>query len=54
MPALSCGFHAGLTKEVTDKVGINYMANVGGAIHGHKDGTLKGALEIKKSIENLK
>lgn len=54
MPALSCGFHAGLTKEVTDKVGIDYMANVGGAIHGHKGGTLIGALEIKKSIENLK
>ena len=54
MPALSCGFHAGLTKMVTEKVGINYMANVGGAIHGHKDGTIAGALEIKNSIERLK
>jgi ribulose-bisphosphate carboxylase large chain len=53
MPALSCGFHAGLTKMVTDKVGINYMANVGGAIHGHKDGTTAGALEIKNSIDKI-
>jgi len=54
MPALSCGFNSSLTQIVTDKVGSNYMANVGGAIHGHKDGTLAGALKMKKSIEDLK
>ena len=54
MPALSCGFNSSLTQMVTDKVGNNYMANVGGAIHGHKDGTLAGALEMKKSIKDLK
>jgi ribulose 1,5-bisphosphate carboxylase large subunit-like protein len=53
MPALSCGFNSSLTQMVTDKVGPNYMANVGGAIHGHKDGTLAGALEMRKSIDNL-
>lgn len=53
MPALSCGFNSSLTKTITDKVGIEYMANVGGAIHGHKDGTLAGALAIKNSIDNL-
>ena len=35
MPALSCGFHPGLTEAVVDKVGNDFMANVGGAIHGH-------------------
>ena len=54
MPALSCGFNSSLTKMVTDRVGTNYMANVGGAIHGHKDGTLAGALEMRKSIDDLK
>ena len=54
MPALSCGFNSSLTQMVTDKVGPNYMANVGGAIHGHKDGTLAGALEMRKSIDDLK
>ena len=51
MPALSCGFHPGLTQWVTDKVGIDYMANVGGALHGHPDGTLAGAKAMKQSID---
>tara|TARA_R110000751_G_scaffold280972_2_gene383508 strand:+ start:3191 stop:4336 length:1146 start_codon:yes stop_codon:yes gene_type:complete len=53
MPALSCGFNPTLTKMVTDKVGVDYMANVGGAIHGHERGTLAGALEMRKSIDDL-
>jgi ribulose 1,5-bisphosphate carboxylase large subunit-like protein len=53
MPALSCGFHSGLTQMVTDKLGVDYMANVGGAIHGHSGGTVSGAKEIKASIERL-
>ena len=53
MPALSCGFHPGLTKWVTDKVGINYMANVGGAIHGHPDGTTNGTKAMRQSIDGI-
>ena len=51
MPALSCGFHPGLTEWVTDKVGIDYMANVGGAIHGHPGGTIAGAKAMRQSID---
>lgn len=51
VPALSCGFHPGLTEWVTEKVGINYMANVGGSIHGHPDGTLAGAKAMRQSID---
>lgn len=51
MPALSCGFHPGLTEWVTEKVGFNYMANAGGAIHGHPNGTLAGAKAMKQSID---
>lgn len=51
VPALSCGFHAGLVKSVTEIVGIDYMANVGGAIHSHPDGTKAGALEIRRAID---
>ena len=50
MPALSCGFHPGLTQTVTDKIGPDYMANVGGAIHGHPNGTTAGALAMRQSI----
>ena len=52
MPALSCGFHPGLTNWVTNKVGNNFMANVGGAIHGHPDGTIAGAKAMRQSIDN--
>jgi ribulose-bisphosphate carboxylase large chain len=51
MPALSCGFHPGLTEYVNDRVGNNYMVNVGGAIHGHPDGTLAGALAMRQAID---
>ena len=51
MPALSCGFHPGLTDWVIDKVGNNFMANVGGALHGHPDGTLAGAKAMRQSID---
>jgi ribulose-bisphosphate carboxylase large chain len=53
MPALSCGFHPGLTDFVTKKIGINYMANVGGAIHGHPNGTTAGAKAMRQSIDKL-
>jgi len=51
MPALSCGFHPGLTDWVTKQVGNDYMANVGGAIHGHPDGTTAGAKAMRQSID---
>jgi ribulose-bisphosphate carboxylase large chain len=53
MPALSCGFHPGLTDWVTSKVGFDYMANVGGSIHGHPDGTLAGATAMRQSIDGV-
>ena len=51
MPALSCGFHPGLTEYVNERVGNDYMANVGGAIHGHPDGTLAGSLAMRQAID---
>ena len=51
MPALSCGFQPGLTNWVTSKIGTDYMANVGGAIHGHPGGTISGAKAMRQSID---
>jgi len=51
MPALSCGFHPGLVNWVTNKVGIDYMANVGGGIHGHPQGTISGAKAMRQAID---
>jgi ribulose-bisphosphate carboxylase large chain len=50
MPALSCGFNPGLTDFVTNKVGVDYMANVGGGIHSHPNGTKSGAMAMIQSI----
>lgn len=54
MPTLSCGFNPALTQMVTDKVGIDYVANVGGWVHSHPSGTKSGVSEMKKSINTLR
>ena len=51
LPVLSCGMHPGLVNRVTSEVGRDYMANVGGAIHGHPGGTKSGALAMRSAID---
>ncbi len=51
LPALSCGMHAGLIDHVTNIVGNDYMANVGGAVHGHPGGSEAGAKAIRQAID---
>ena len=51
MPALSCGMHAGLIQAINKRFGVDYMANVGGAIHGHPSGTLSGVRALRQSID---
>ena len=51
MPSLSCGMHAGLITAINNRFGTDYMANVGGAIHGHPDGTLSGTKALRQSID---
>jgi ribulose-bisphosphate carboxylase large chain len=53
MPAISCGFNAGLTDMVNSRLGVDYMANVGGGIHGHPNGTLAGAKSMRQSIDKI-
>lgn len=52
MPALSCGMHPGLVEAIKKRFGVDYMANVGGAIHGHPGGSLAGARAMRQSIDN--
>ena len=51
MPALSCGMHPGLVKAINKRFGIDYMANVGGAIHGHPSGSKSGATAMRQAID---
>lgn len=51
MPSLSCGLHAGLIDKITKMFGVDYLANSGGCIHGHPDGTKAGAQAIRQAID---
>ena len=49
--ALSCGMHPGLVEYINETISsVDWMANVGGAMHGHPMGTRAGALAMKQSI----
>lgn len=51
VPALSCGMHPGLVEYINKKIGsIDWMANVGGAMHGHPMGTRAGGLAMIQAI----
>ena len=51
LPTLSCGMHAGLIDHITKIVGNDYLANAGGAVHGHPNGTSAGAKAIRQAID---
>jgi len=51
MPALSCGMHPGLVQANIRQFGNDFIANVGGAIHGHPMGTLAGAKAMRQAID---
>ena len=53
IPALSCGMHPGLVNHITDSFGTEYLANVGGAIHGHPEGTQAGATAMRQAIDKV-
>ena len=51
LPALSCGMHPGLVQANVRQFGNDFIANVGGAIHGHPMGTLAGAKAMRQAID---
>lgn len=51
IPALSCGMHPGIVNAITKRFGNDYMANCGGAIHGHPGGTIQGARAMRQAID---
>jgi len=40
-----------LVSATSKRFGIDYMANVGGAIHGHPSGSLAGAKAMRQAID---
>jgi ribulose-bisphosphate carboxylase large chain len=54
VPALSCGMHPGLVQYINQLLNsYDWMANVGGAMHGHPMGTLSGGLAMRQSIDGV-
>ena len=51
MPSLSCGMNPGLVQAINARFGVDYMANVGGALHGHPGGTKSGAIAMRQAID---
>lgn len=52
IPALSCGMNPNLVKVNRDRFGNGFMANVGGYIHSHPDGTQQGTRIMREAIDN--
>jgi ribulose 1,5-bisphosphate carboxylase large subunit-like protein len=53
VPALSCGMHPGLVQDINSKLGSkDWLANVGGALHGHPKGTRAGGEAMMQAINS--
>jgi ribulose-bisphosphate carboxylase large chain len=52
MPALSCGMHPGIVNAVRKRFGIDFLANCGGNIHGHPNGSKAGTQAMRSAIDN--
>lgn len=52
--ALSCGLTADHIQPIVDAIGVDWMANAGGSIHGHPNGTRAGVKKIRDAIESIK
>lgn len=51
MPALSCGMHSGIVNAVRKRFGNDFLANCGGNIHGHPNGSIAGAQAMRSAID---
>jgi ribulose 1,5-bisphosphate carboxylase large subunit-like protein len=51
MPALSCGMHPGIVNAIKNRFGYQFLANTGGAVHGHPLGSKAGALAMRQAID---
>jgi ribulose-bisphosphate carboxylase large chain len=51
MPALSCGMHPGIVNAIEKRFGQEFLANTGGAIHGHPNGSFSGTTAMRSAID---
>jgi ribulose-bisphosphate carboxylase large chain len=51
MPVASGGLHPGMVPKLIEYIGWNQIIQAGGGIHGHPDGTVKGAMAFRQAID---
>ncbi|MFH1546906.1 MAG: type III ribulose-bisphosphate carboxylase [bacterium] len=51
MPIASGGVHPGLIPKMIELIGSDVIINLGGGIHGHPDGTRKGAMAARQAVD---
>jgi len=50
-PVSSGGLHPGLVPELVEILGKDIIIQSGGGVHGHPDGTVKGAMAMRQAVD---
>nr|VDD88829.1 RuBisCO long chain, Form III-b [uncultured archaeon] len=51
LPVASGGLHAGMVPRLVEIFGVDAVIQAGGGIHGHPDGTAKGATAMRQAVD---
>ena len=51
MPVASGGLHPGMVPKLVEYFGNDTVIQAGGGIHGHPDGTVKGAMALRQAVD---
>ena len=51
MPVASGGLHPGMVPKLVEYFGNDTVIQAGGGIHGHPDGTVKGAIALRQAVD---
>ena len=54
LPVASGGLHPGMTAELMEIFGEDFILQAGGGIHGHPDGTVSGAKAMRQAVDAVK
>ena len=51
MPVASGGLHPGMVPKLIEYIGWDQIIQAGGGIHGHPNGTVKGAMAFRQAVD---
>ncbi len=53
LPVASGGLHPGMVPDLMDIFGKDFVIQAGGGIHGHPEGTVKGAVAMRQAVNSV-